>query len=83
MYVINHANAVGSQALYSGIAGYNNGSQQMSDASRNLANSNNRQAIDINKSAVDLVSGSVQAQASAEVISSADSMLGTIIDIFV
>lgn len=69
-------------ALYSGLQGYKNGSQSMTDASRNLANGSNRQAIDVNRTAVDLVSGSLQAEASAKVISSADGMLGTIIDTF-
>lgn len=69
-------------ALYSGLEGYQNGSRQMSDASQNLASGQNRQNLDINKAAIDLVSGSLQAQASADVISKSDSMLGTIIDTF-
>lgn len=63
-----------------GLEGYKNGSQTMSNASRNLTNGHSRQ--EVNTAALDLVSGSVQAQASATVMSGADSMLGTIIDTF-
>ena len=63
-----------------GLEGYKNGSQTMNDASRNLTNGHNRQKV--NAAALDLVSGSMQAQASASVMSRADSMLGTIIDTF-
>jgi hypothetical protein len=71
-------------ALYSGLQGYQQGSSSMSNASRELAGafSEGKRNVDVNRAAVDLSAGSLQAQASAEVISRADSMLGTIIDTF-
>lgn len=73
---------MGPAAFNAGLEGYRNASQQMSDASRNLANGSQRQAIDVNKAAVNLTAGSVQAEASAKVMATADGMLGTIIDTF-
>jgi len=69
-------------AMYSGVQGLQNASMQMHSASSQLAQSH-RQDVDINRAAVTLSSSSIQAQASAEVISRANGMVGTIIDIFV
>ncbi|MGB3727579.1 MAG: hypothetical protein WA981_17660 [Glaciecola sp.] len=79
---MNVLNATAQSAIYSGLEGYNNGSNSMTNASREFAKGNNGSPIDVNRAAIDLVSGSLQAEASAKVIHSADSMLGTIIDTF-
>jgi hypothetical protein len=69
-------------AMYSGVQGMQKASMQMQSASSELAQSH-RQNADINSASMNLISSSVQAQASAEVINRADGMIGTIIDIFV
>jgi hypothetical protein len=71
-------------ALYSGLQGYKQGSENMNNASRELASGfgEGKRSVDVNQASVDLISGSLQAQASANVISRADGMLGTIIDTF-
>ncbi|MBF7074410.1 hypothetical protein ISG33_13470 [Glaciecola sp. MH2013] len=94
-------NAVGgstiSSALYAGVQGFNQGAEQVQQASLDIASSNTRQqnaaqqnaggesnrlAPNLNTSAVEIISGSNQAEASAKVIKAADEMLGTIIDTF-
>ena len=69
-------------AFASGVQGYRNASEGMAQASSQFAQAN-RQDIDINTAAVTMLKSSLQAQASAEVIQRSDSMLGSIIDVFV
>ncbi|MFC4698639.1 hypothetical protein ACFO4O_00510 [Glaciecola siphonariae] len=68
-------------AFASGARSYQDASRQMQEVSANLAQSN-RQNIDIPASAASMQQASLQAQASAEVMKRADSMVGTIIDVF-
>jgi hypothetical protein len=69
-------------AFASGVQGYRNASEGMAQASSQFAQAN-RQDIDVNTAAVTMLQSSLQAQASAEVIQRSDSMLGSIIDVFV
>lgn len=74
-----------SSALYSGVQGYNQGAEQVRQAAVDLSSANNpnrEKPININQSAVELISGNLQAEASARVIKTADEILGTIIDTF-
>ncbi|AEP31641.1 hypothetical protein [Brumicola nitratireducens] len=74
-----------SSALYSGVQGYNQGAEQVKKAAVDLSSANNpdrEKPININQSAVELISGNLQAEASARVIKTADETLGTIIDTF-
>ena len=74
-----------SSALYAGVKGYNQGAEQVRQAALDLSlanNPNREKPININQSAVELISGNLQAEASARVIKTADSTLGTIIDTF-
>jgi hypothetical protein len=74
-----------SSALYAGVQGYNRGAEQVREASLDLSSANNpnrEKPININQSAVELISGNLQAEASAKVIKTADETLGTIIDTF-
>lgn len=74
-----------SSALYAGVQGYNQGAGQVRQAAVDLSSANNpnrEKPININQSAVELISGNLQAEASAKVIKTADETLGTIIDTF-
>jgi len=74
-----------SGALYAGVQGYNQGAEQVRQAAVDLSSANNpnrEKPININQSAVELISGNLQAEASARVIKTADETLGTIIDTF-
>lgn len=74
-----------SSAFYSGVQGYNRGTEQVREATVDLSSANNpnrEKPLNINQSAVELISGNLQAEASAQVIRSADETLGTIIDTF-
>ncbi len=74
-----------SSAFYAGVQGYNQGAEQVRQATVDLSSANNssrEKPININQSAVELISGNLLAEASAKVIKTADSMLGTIIDTF-
>lgn len=70
--------------LYSGLQGFKQGSDSMASASRELASGlgDGKRSVDTNRAAVDLTSGTLQVQASAEVMSRSDGMLGTLIDTF-
>lgn len=78
------ANSSVQSALNSGLQAYQQGSGNMSNASRELASGmgDAKRNANINMAAADLVSGSLQAEAAANVISRADGMLGTIIDTY-
>ena len=72
-----------SSAFYAGVQGYNQGVEQVRQATVDLFSANNptrENPIKINQSAVQLISGNLQAEASAKVIKTADGMLGSIID---
>jgi hypothetical protein len=74
-----------SSAFYAGVQGYNQGVEQVRQATVDLFSANNptrENPMDINQSAVQLISGNLQAEASAKVIKTADGMLGSIIDTF-
>jgi hypothetical protein len=74
-----------SSAFYAGVQGYNQGVEQVRQATVDLSSANNpnrENPINVNQSAVELISGNLQAEASAKVIKTADGMLGTIIDTF-
>lgn len=74
-----------SSALYSGVQGYNQGAEKVRQAAVDLSSANNpnrEKPININQSAVELISGNLQAEASARVIKTANETLGTIIDTF-
>lgn len=74
-----------SSAFYAGVQGYNQGAEQVRQATVDLSSANNPERdkpININRSAVELISGNLQAEASAKVMKTADGMLGTIIDTF-
>ncbi|MFQ3251253.1 MAG: hypothetical protein ACI9O6_003100 [Glaciecola sp.] len=74
-----------SSAFYAGVQGYNRGADQVREADVDLSSANNPnrdKPLNINQSAVELISGNLQAEASARVIRSADETLGTIIDTF-
>lgn len=74
-----------SSALYSGVQGYNQGAEKVTRAAVDLSSANNpnrEKPVTITQSAVELISGSLQAEASAKVIKAADETLGTIIDTF-
>ncbi|MFT5542892.1 MAG: flagellar basal body rod protein FlgG [Glaciecola sp.] len=72
-------------AFYAGVQGYNQGAEKVVGASVDLSSANNpnrESTVNINKSAVELISGSLQAEASAKVIKAADETLGSIIDTY-
>jgi flagellar basal body rod protein FlgG len=74
-----------SSAFYAGVQGYNQGAEQVREATIDLSTANNpnrERPVNINQNAVELISGNLQAEASAKVIRSADEMLGTIIDTY-
>jgi hypothetical protein len=74
-----------SSAFYAGVQGYNQGVEQVRQATIDLFSANNptrENPMNINQSAVQLISGNLQAEASAKVIKTADGMLGSIIDTF-
>jgi hypothetical protein len=74
-----------SSAFYAGVQGYNQGVEQVRQATVDLFLANNptrENPMNINQSAVQLISGNLQAEASAKVIKTADGMLGSIIDTF-
>jgi len=74
-----------SSALYAGVQGYNQGAEQVRQAAVDLSSANNPnrdKPVNINQSAVELISGNLQAEASAKVIKTANETLGTIIDTF-
>jgi hypothetical protein len=74
-----------SSAFYAGVQGYNQGVEQVRQATVDLFSANNptrENPMNINQSAVQLISGNLQAEASAKVIKTADGMLGSIIDTY-
>lgn len=73
---------VSTNAMQSGLQGYQHASSQLQQASAQLAQGQ-RQNMNFTASVIDLQSAGLEAQASAEVMQRADSMVGTIIDIFV
>ena len=74
-----------SSAFYVGVQCHNQGVEQVRQATVDLFSANNptrENPMNINQSAVQLISGNLQAEASAKVIKTADGMLGSIIDTF-
>ena len=76
-------------ALYMGVQGFNRGLEKVVGASVDLSSANNpnrdkalNAESNLANSAVELISGSLQAEASARVIKAANETLGTIIDTF-
>jgi hypothetical protein len=83
MTINNNANLRDSFSL--GAEAYRQGSETLSRSSQELADSarqGNGQLNSINKAAVNMVSGELQAQAGAKVMSRANDMIGSIIDTF-
>ena len=80
--MIYNTNGVSPSAFTNGLNGYKNASEQLTSAANDLANSQLGNK-DITKASISLLSAQTQAQASVEIIERSDSMLGTIIDIYV
>ena len=72
-------------AFYKGVEGFQSASSQAFSAASDLAKSasNGAGSTNLNQAAVSLTEASVQAEASAKVMQTANGMLGTIIDIYV
>lgn len=73
-----------SSVLHTGLQGYQNGAAQVTEAAQEIATAHHgaENGTSITSSAVDLMSGSLQAQASAKVIAKSDDMIGTLLDTF-
>ncbi len=73
-------------AMQSGMEAYRNGSKQVTQESIDIANGNRQGSLanqsDINQSSVALITGELQAEVGANVISRVDDMIGTIIDTY-
>ncbi len=83
---MNNVDSTSNSAMQAGMQGYQAASESMNRAAQQLTNGGNRGEPNVlNKAAVDMMSGSLQAAASAEVIDRAakrDGIIGSIIDTY-